>query len=96
MREPAEDVTLPLFIADDVGALQVAADVLLQRQGQVAVGHKLGHSLYLPYTNTLSMPVHLIHSLASALRRLASMQPLAQGFKRCKSNIEYMFSWGVY
>ena len=83
MREPAEDITLSLFIADDMGALQVAADVLLQRQGQVAVGHKLGHSLHLPYTNTLCIAIHPTYTLASATRRLASMRPLAQGFK-CK------------
>ena len=30
MRKPAEDITLPLFIANDMGALKMAADVLLQ------------------------------------------------------------------
>ncbi len=49
MGQPAEDITLHLFSVDDLGALKVAADVLLQSQGQVAVGHKLGHPLYLPH-----------------------------------------------
>ena len=43
----AEDIPLALLIADDLAALQVPADVLLQRHRQVAVCHKLGHSLHL-------------------------------------------------
>ena len=60
--EPAEDVLFSLLIADELGALQVAADVLLQSRRQVAVGHKLGHSLHLQSTqhaaDTLSPDIH--------------------------------------
>lgn len=47
MREPAEDIFFSLFIANELGAFQVAADVLLQGRRQVAVGHKFSHPLHL-------------------------------------------------
>ncbi len=53
--ESTEDITLALLIANDLGALQVAADVLLQRQRQVAVGHKLGDPLHLQHKAKLRL-----------------------------------------
>ena len=51
VRESAEDILFSLVVAYELGALQVAANVLLQRRWQVAIGHKLGNSLHLRNNN---------------------------------------------